>query len=334
MQATVSLQQEMREEAKRLYSKMRHIDYSLNECLIFAPLTLKINQLKKEKNVVILSHSYQRPEVQFGIADFVGDSYGLSVEAKKTDVDIILFCGVQFMAETAKILNPSKKVLMPSTEAGCSLAESITAHDARNLKAEHPNVPVVSYVNTYAEIKAESDACCTSANALKVIEAMPGNEVIFLPDVFMAQNLQKLTKKKIHYWSGKCIVHDTFTREQVLEYKRAYPDVKVLSHLECTSGVIEVSDMVGGTNDMYNYIRNSNAKRFMLVTECGMSDMLRQKFPEKQFITPCSICPYMKKIHLENALQSLEEEKFEVKVPEEIRLKAERALNKMIEIGK
>ncbi len=340
MKATAQLRQEIDgadgilQEARRLHSKMRHLDYSLSESLAFAPFTLRINELKRQKKAVILAHNYQRPEILFGIADFVGDSYGLSVEAKKTNADIILFCGVKFMAETAKILNPHKKVLIPSLEAGCSLAESITVQDVRELKAKHPNAPVVSYVNTYADIKAESDACCTSANALKVIEAMPGNEVIFLPDVYMAKNLQKLTKKKLHYWSGKCIVHDTFTREQVLEYRRAYPDIKVLSHLECTSSVIGVSDMAGGTSDMYNYIKNNSAKRFMLVTECGMSDLLRARFPEKEFITPCSVCPYMKKINIENVLWALESGKFEVKVPDETRAKAQRALERMIGVGK
>ncbi len=332
--AGAQLSGQILQEAKRLHSKMLHLGYSINECMLFAPLTLKINLLKKEKNAVILAHNYQRPEILFGVADVVGDSHWLSVQAKDAGADIILFCGVRFMAETAKILNPAKKVLIPSLEAGCSLAESITTKDVSNLKAQHPGVPVVSYVNTYAEIKAESDACCTSANALKVIEAMPGNEVIFLPDVFMAKNLQKRTRKKIHFWSGKCIVHDTFTSEQVLEYKRAYPGIKVLSHLECDPSVIAVSDLAGGTGDMYNYIRDSPEQKFMLVTECGMSDLLRQRFPQKTFITPCSVCPYMKKINLENVLESLESGKFEVNVQEQIRARAQAALEKMIEIGR
>ncbi|MBI4210099.1 MAG: quinolinate synthase NadA [Candidatus Diapherotrites archaeon] len=334
MQMAIGVTEQISAEAKRLQGAMSSLGYSLNECLLFAPLTLRINTLKKERNAVILAHSYQRPEILFGIADFVGDSYGLSVEAKSTNASVIVFCGVHFMAETAKILSPGRKVLIPSLEAGCSLAESITAQDVKGLKAAHPGVPVVTYVNTSAEVKSESDACCTSANALKVIEAMPGSEVIFLPDVFMAQNLRNQTKKKIHGWNGKCVVHDTFTREQVLEYRRAYPGIKVLSHLECTSGVIEVSDFVGGTNDMYNYIKASGAKDFMVVTECGMSDLLRQRFPEKRFITPCSMCPYMKKINLQNVLESLESGRFEVNVPEGIREKAQRALDKMIEIGK
>ncbi len=334
MQKTAQLEKEIYLEAQRLHSKMQHIGYSMNECMLFAPLTLKINRLKKEKNAVILAHNYQRPEILFGIADFVADSFALSAEAKKTSADIILFCGVHFMAETAKILNPSKRVLIPSLGAGCSLAESITAKDVKSLKEKHPGVPVITYVNTSAAVKAESDACCTSANALKVIEAMDGGEVIFLPDKFMAQNLQKLTAKKLHSWGGTCIVHETFTAEQVKAYRAQYPQMKVLSHLECPEEVIALSDMAGGTSDMYNYVKQSGAKQFMLITECGMSDLLRQKFPEKQFITPCSICPYMKSINLENALESLEKEKFEVKVPEAVRQRAQRALERMLEIGK
>ena len=335
MQETIAVQKkELLEEAERLHKNMRHLEYSLNECMLFAPLTIKINRLKKEKNAVILAHNYQRPEILFGIADFTGDSFGLSVEAKKTDAEKIVFCGVHFMAETAKILNPKKKVFISSLEAGCSLADNISAKDVRALKAQHPNVPVVCYVNTPADVKAESDACCTSANALKVVEAMPGNEVIFLPDEFMARNLQKQTRKKIHYWKGRCIVHETFTAEQITAYKNQYPDMKILAHLECMPEVIELSDLAGGTGDMYNYIKKSGAKRFMLVTECGMSDLLRARFPEKEFINPCSVCPYMKKINLENVLETLEKGKFEIKVPEDVRVKAQKALDKMIEIGR
>ncbi|VVB99523.1 Quinolinate synthase A [uncultured archaeon] len=290
--------------------------------------------MKKQKNAVILCHNYQRPEILLGIADFAGDSYGLSVEARKTDADVIAFCGVHFMAETAKILNPQKKVLIPSLEAGCSLAESITAKDVRQLKSEHPGVPAVCYVNTSAEVKAECDVCCTSANALKVIEAMPGNEVIFVPDKFMAANLQARAKKKIIAWSGKCIVHDSFSAEQVLEYRHSYPGLKVLAHTECLPEVVSLADMAGGTTDMINYIAASKEKRFLIATECGMSDLLRERFPDKEFITPCSICPYMKKITLENVLEALEKEMFEVKVPENVREKAKKALDRMIEIGK
>jgi len=334
MDKTSTISREILEEANRLHERMRHLDFSLNECMLFAPTTLKINQLKKEKNAVILAHNYQRPEILFGVADFVADSFALSVEAKKTNADMIVFCGVQFMAETAKILNPSKKVLIPSLEAGCSLSESITGADVRMLKAQHPGVPVVCYVNTSAEVKAECDSCCTSANALKVVEYFPGKEAIFLPDEFMAQNLRALTKKTIHSWDGRCVVHETFTAEQILAYKKQFPQAKVLSHLECDPSIIALSDLAGGTSDMYNYIKSGDAKQFMLVTECGMSDMLRVRFPEKQFITPCTICPYMKKINLDNVLESLEKERFEVQIPENVRVRAHSSLEKMLTIGK
>jgi len=314
---------------------MDHLGYTLQECLLFAPFTQRVNNLlKKEIGATILCHNYQRPEIAFGVADFVGDSYGLGIEAAKSGAGTIVFCGVHFMAETAKILSPDSTVLIPSLQAGCSLAQSITAADVRELKAEHPGVPVVSYVNTSAEVKAESDACCTSANALKVIEAMDGNEVVFLPDEYMGKNLQAQTKKKLHYWSGRCIVHDTFSREQIIAYRKAYPRIKVLAHLECTSGVIGESDFAGGTTDMYNYIKKSSARQFMIVTECGMSDMLRQRFPGKEFITPCSMCPYMKKINLENIVWALESRKYEVKVPQKIAQRARAALDRMMEIGK
>tara|TARA_Y100000310_G_C20703935_1_gene832868 strand:+ start:6285 stop:7289 length:1005 start_codon:yes stop_codon:yes gene_type:complete len=334
MQETMALEKELVEEARRLHANLKHLEYSMNECLMFAPLTLKINKLKKEKNAVILAHNYQRPEILFGIADYTGDSFALSKNAKETDAKIILFCGVKFMAETAKILNPEKKVLIPSLEAGCSLADEINAQDVKNLKEKYPNIPVITYINTPADVKAESDVICTSANALKVIDAMKEEEVIFVPDQFMARNLQNQTKKKIHYWNGKCVVHEQFTPEQVIEYKNQFPEMKVLAHLECTPEVIALADLSGGTSDMYNYIKESDAEKFMLVTECGMSDLLRGRFPEKQFINPCSVCPYMKKINLENALASLEEEKFEINVQKEIAEKAKKALDRMIEIGK
>ena len=323
---------EVKQEAKRLHEKLRHLKYSLEDCLPFAPFTLEINKLKKEKNAFVLAHNYQRPEIIFGISDFHADSLALSKKATETDADIILFCGVHFMAETAKILNPEKKVLLPDLGAGCSLAESITAKDVRMLRKQHPDAMVVTYVNTSAEVKAESDYCCTSANALKVIEAAPSDRVIFLPDIFMAQNLAKLTSKEIISWNGKCIVHETFTPEQVQRYKRTYPEMKVLAHTECHPGVVELADLAGGTSDMQRYVEKTDARRIMLVTECGMSDMLQVHHPEKEFIVPCSICPYMKKTHLENALECLKNESPEITVEESIRKRAEKAVNRMLEI--
>ncbi len=321
-------------EAERLFSNLKYLNYSLEDCKKFASIILKINKLKKEKDAVVLAHSYQIPQIIFGVSDFNGDSFGLSKEAKKTSAKIIVFCGVHFMAETAKILSPEKKVLIPSLKAGCSLAESINAQNVKAMRKKFPNANVVCYINTSAEVKAECDACCTSANALKVVEAMPSDEVIFLPDYFMGLNLQKRSSKKIHLWSGKCVVHEKFTVEQLAEYKAQYPDLKILAHLECRPEVVDFADMSGGTTDMRKYIEQSNEKRFMLVTECGMSDFLRAKFPEKEFINPCSICPYMKEITLENVLESLEKEQFVVNVPKDVADKARNSLNKMIEIGK
>ncbi|MEM4391070.1 MAG: quinolinate synthase NadA [Candidatus Diapherotrites archaeon] len=321
-------------ETKKLYEKLSILGYSIEECKNLAELTLKIKDLKEKKDAIILAHHYQIPEIIFGVADFVGDSYGLSLEATKVKSKTIVFCGVKFMAETAKILNPEKKVLLPSLEAGCSLAESITPKDIKELKKKHKNSKIVCYVNTSAEVKAECDACCTSSNALKVIEAMPSQKVIFVPDNFMTQNLQKLTKKTIITWKGKCIVHETFTREQIIHYKNTYQNIKVLAHTECLPNVIELSDLAGGTNDMINYIEKSNAQEFLLITECGMADELKVKFPEKKIMTPCSICPYMKKITLENLLNCLEKNEHEITLSKKTIEKAQKSLTKMLEIGK
>jgi len=327
------IQTEVKEEAKRLFEKLRHLNYSLEQCLPFAPFTLEINRLKKEKNTVILAHNYQKAEIIYGVADFFGDSLDLSKKAKETDADTILFCGVHFMAQTAKILSPQKRVLIPDLKAGCSLSESITANDVLMLREKHPNAGVVTYVNTSAEVKAVSDVTCTSANALKIIEAMPQNEILFLPDQFMAQNISKLTNKKIIPWNGTCIVHETFTPQQVDDYKKTYPGLKVLAHTECKPEVAEKADLVGGTSDMTRYVKNSSSNTFMLVTECGMSDMLQVQYPQKKFVVPCAICPHMKKINLENILTSLKEEKFEIFIEESIRKKALKAVDKMLELS-
>ncbi|MBI2597788.1 MAG: quinolinate synthase NadA [Candidatus Diapherotrites archaeon] len=309
---------EINKEAKRLHSKLKYLNYSLNDCLPFAPFTLEINRLKLEKNAVILAHNYQRAEIIYGIADYHGDSLGLSRQAKETGADTIVFCGVHFMAETAKILSPKKKVLIPDHKAGCSLSESITSQDVLQLRKKYPHAGVVTYVNTSAEVKAESDVVCTSANALKIIEEMPQKEIIFLPDTFMAQNLAKKTAKKIIPWHGTCIVHETFSPEQIDAYRGTYPDIKVLAHTECKPEVVAKADLAGGTSDMSRYVQNSSAGTFMLVTECGMSDMLQVQFPHKKFVVPCAICPHMKKINLENILASLKEDKYEIIVEENV----------------
>jgi len=304
-------------------------------CQMFAPLTLEINTLKREKNAVILAHSYQTPDIIYGIADYIGDSYQLSKNAQETDAELIVFCGVRFMAETAKILNPSKQVLLPSPAAGCSLAESITAEDVRKLKSQHPEVPVVTYVNTTAEVKAECDACCTSANALKIIEAFPNESIIFIPDKFMAKNLQKLTTKKLITWDGSCIVHEEFKASKIQQFKQKYPGLKVLAHTECAPEVVAASDFAGGTNDMMKYVEKVEAPSYMLVTECGLNDRMRAEFPQKDFLGMCGLCPYMKQNTLGLIAQALRNPRRDqiIEMSEDVRKGAERSLLKMFELN-
>lgn len=324
------------QETARLYEKLQHVGFGEALCKIFAPLTLEIDRLKKERGAVILAHSYQTPDILYGIADFQGDSYQLSKKAQEVEADTIVFCGVRFMAETAKILNPSKRVLLPAVNAGCSLAESITGEDVRRLKAQYPGVPVISYVNTSAEVKAESDACCTSANALQIVEAFPNDTLIFLPDKFMGQNLQKMTKKKLIIWDGTCIVHEDFKAEKIDGFRKKHPGIKVLSHTECDPSVIDASDFAGGTGDMIKYVTTTNAPSYMLVTECGMADRMKVEYPEKSFLGMCGLCPYMKQNTLALVAQVLKDPKESqvIEIPENIRVRAEKALLKMFELTK
>ena len=326
---------QIQQESERLHQKLQHVGFGRALCQMFAPLTLEINELKREKNAVILAHSYQTPDIIYGISDFQGDSYQLSKNAQETSADTIVFCGVRFMAETAKILNPSKKVLLPSPAAGCSLAESITAEDVRRLKRENPGVPVVTYINTTAEVKAETDACCTSANAIKIIEGFASDTVIFIPDKFMAKNLQKLTSKKLIAWDGSCIVHEEFKASKIHQFKNKYPGLKVLAHTECAPDVVAASDFAGGTNDMMKYVEKVAAPSYMLVTECGLNDRMRAEFPEKEFIGMCGLCPYMKQNTLALILQALKNPRAEqvIEIAPEVRASAERSLLKMFELS-
>lgn len=328
-------EEQLKRETERLHEKLQHVGFGKALCQMYAPLTLEINELKRQKNAVILAHSYQTPDILYGIADFQGDSYQLSKNAQETDADTIVFCGVRFMAETAKILNPGKKVLLPSPAAGCSLAEAITAEDVRALKARYPGVPVVTYVNTSADVKAESDACCTSANALKIIEAFPNETIIFIPDKYMAQNMQKLTTKKLISWEGSCIVHEEFRASKIQQFKQKYPGLKVLAHTECAPEVIEASDFAGGTNDMMKYVEKTEAPAYMLVTECGLNDRMRAEFPQKDFLGMCGLCPYMKQNTLGLILQALKNPSPDqvIELPEDVRKGAERSLLKMFELS-
>lgn len=321
-------------EAARLLDKLTHVGWTRAECTLLAPLTLRIRTLAAEKNAVILAHSYQTPDIQFGIADHRGDSLGLSEVARDTPADVIVFCGVRFMAETAKVLSPRKTVLHPVPDAGCSLSESITGADVRRLRSEHPDAGFVCYVNTSADVKAECDAVCTSANALAVVEGVPQDEVVFLPDRFMAENLKPLTRKRIVAYDGRCIVHETFRGDTARAWREAHPDAKMLVHTESSPEVVAQADLAGGTGDMIRYVRNSDAKRFMLVTECGLSDRLRVEFPDREFIGTCSLCPHMKRLEMRAVLQALEAPTPEqvVDVPADVAVRARRAIDRMFEL--
>jgi len=323
-------------ETARLYDKLSRAGFDEKQCAMIAPLTLEINDLKERQSAVILAHSYQTPDIIYGVADFTGDSYQLSRKAQETEAKKIIFSGVRFMAETAKILNPGKTVLLPSLDAGCSLAESITADDVRKLKKLHPGVPVVSYVNTSAEVKAESDACCTSANALQIIEALPSEEIIFLPDELMLKNVQVLTKKKLIGWNGRCIVHEEFKAGKISAFRDKFPGLKVLAHTECEPSVIEASDFAGGTEGMIRYAEKTKASAYMMITECGLADRMRVELPDKKFIGMCGICPYMKKNNLPLILKTLKnpDPEQEILIDEDVRKKAEKALLEMFRLSR
>jgi len=304
------------------------------EWKIHAPLIYKINKLKKEKNAVILAHNYQTPEIYHGIADFAADSLALALEASKTKADIIIMCGVHFMAETAKLMNPIKKVLLPDMSAGCSLSSSITGKDVRLLKEKYPGVPVVSYVNTSADVKAETDVCCTSANAVKVVESFGVKKVIFLPDAYLAKYVASNTNVKIISWKGTCIVHEQFTAKEINEIKEQNPDIVVIAHPECPPDVINASDFTGSTAGMSEYVKKHQPKKVMMVTECSMSDNVLVENPKVQFIKPCNLCPYMKKITLPKILDCLENESNEIIIPNNLIEKARLSVERMAAIGR
>ncbi len=318
-----------------------------------AELAVDINRLKVERNAVILGHNYMEPALFHSIPDFVGDSLELSRKAAQTEKDVIVFCGVEFMAETAKILNPNKTVLLPAEKAGCSLAASITAEDVRQLKAQYPGAPVVTYVNTYADVKAECDICCTSGNAVAVVNSLDAERIIFVPDEYLARNVAQETGKTIIVpsaksniglegvdgfdfigWHGRCEVHEKFTVEDIRNVRAQFPDVFILAHPECSPDVVAASDYSGSTTAMMRTVEQSNAPRFLLLTECSMGDNIMGANPDKEMLRLCSVrCPHMNQITLEDTLAALEKMQYEVHVPEEIRVRAARAVQRMIEIG-
>ena len=325
--------QEVKIATDRIYQKISKVMPEI-EWSIHAPYIYEINKLKKEKNAVVLAHNYQTPEIYHGIADFSADSLALAVEASKTPADIIIMAGVHFMAETAKLMSPNKKVLLPDMQAGCSLSSSITGKDVRLLKQKYPGIPVVSYVNTSADVKAETDICCTSANAVKIVKSLGVKKVIFLPDDYLAKYVASQTDVEIISWKGICIVHDQFNENEINNIRKNNPGIKIIAHPECPPEVIAASDFAGSTSGMINYVKNNQPKKVMMVTECSMSDNIQVENPNVEFIRPCNMCPHMKKITLPKILDCLKNETGEIKMDHETIKKARLSVEKMVAIGR
>ena len=303
-----------------------------------APLVAEINRLKKAKNAVILAHNYMTPDIFRLVGDFRGDSLQLAREAAEVDADIIVQAGVHFMAETSKILAPEKTVLIPSMEAGCSLAASITGEDIRLVKEKFPGIPVITYVNTTADVKAETDICCTSSNAVQVVEQAAKDwgtdTVILMPDQYLAKNVAANTDIRIITWAGACEVHELFNGQDVKDLREAHPGVMVLAHPECPPDVLTEADFAGSTSALANYVKVNSPNKVVLLTECSMSDNVAAENPDVEFIKPCNLCPHMKRITLENIYDCLTEMQFEVTIPEDIRIKAKKAIDAMLALPK
>jgi quinolinate synthase len=323
-------------DLERLLAPLGDASYTPERCREIAALVAEIEAWKRERRAVVLAHNYQRPEI-FQVADFIGDSLELARQATKVDADVIIFCGVHFMAETAKILNPSRTVILPDLRAGCSLADSVTAEDLaakkEELRAVWPDLMVVGYVNTTADVKAECDACCTSSNAVKIVEALPSQNILFVPDKNLAAHVQSQTKKNIVAWDGNCYVHHQITPAQISAVRSALPHVKILAHPECRQDVLGLADAVLSTSGMVRYAKESEAHEFLVVTECGLSDRLLLEVPEKKFYKSCKLCAYMKMITLEGTRDALRDLRPEITIPEEIRVRAARALEAMLTLG-
>ncbi len=317
--------------AATLYAKVSRVIDPLS-WQAYAPVIDKINRLKREKNAVILAHNYMTPEIFHCVADFAGDSLQLARQAAETDAKVIVQAGVHFMAETSKVLSPEKTVLIPDTEAGCSLASSITAADVRLLREKYPGVPVVTYVNTAAEVKAESDICCTSSNALAVVESLPSDTVLMIPDKFLARNTAKKTQKKILTWEGSCEVHERFTPEEIRKFRKAWPDAVILAHPECPPEVMAEADFAGSTKAMSDYVRDRQPKRVVMITECSMSDNVSVENPNVEFVRPCNLCPHMKRITLDKILHCLETMTHEVTVDPRVAARAKQAVENMLKV--
>jgi len=322
---------EVERETAHHYERVRHHIPEF-EWPVYAPYVAAINRLKAERGAVILAHNYQTPEIFHCVADIVGDSLQLAKEATKVDAEIIVQCGVHFMAETSKLLNPQKTVLTPDMKAGCSLSESITGADVRLLRERYPGVPVVTYVNTSAEVKAETDICCTSSNAVQVVESFGVDTVLCIPDEYLAQNVAAQTDVKILTWKGHCEVHERFTAKELQAYRDADPEIEIIAHPECPVDVVEMADYAGSTAGMINYVRDQRPPKVLLVTECSMASNIQAEVPEVEFVKPCNLCPHMKRITLPKILDALCEMKEEVTVDPAIADRARLAVERMVNL--
>jgi quinolinate synthase len=316
-----------------LYERVKSVIPSV-EWPFFAPYIQAINDLKRERNAVILAHNYQTPEIFHGVADVVGDSLQLAIEAAKAEGDVIVQCGVHFMAETSKLLNPEKTVLIPDMGAGCSLADSITAKDVRALREAYPGVPIVTYVNTSAAVKAESDVCCTSSNAVKIVNGMGSDRVLCIPDEYLAQNIAREAEVEVIAWKGRCEVHEQFTAEELQQYRTDDPGLRIIAHPECKPDVLDEADFSGSTSAMIKWVTDNQPDRVMMVTECSMSDNVAVENPNVNFVRPCNLCPHMKQITLPKILEALAFNRTEITVDAAISSKARAAVERMIELSR
>lgn len=322
---------EIAAETAPIYERVKNVVTPM-EWPHYAPLISAINKLKKERNAVILAHNYMTPEIFHGVGDIVGDSLQLAREAAKADGDVIVQAGVHFMAETSKLMSPDKTVLIPDMKAGCSLAASVTAQDVRMLREAYPGVPIVTYVNTSAAVKAECDICCTSSNAVQVVESLNAPRVLLIPDEYLAKYVQTQTDVEIIAWKGRCEVHERFTAEELQSFKANDPGIKIIAHPECPPDVIDTADFTGSTAAMINWVKTNEPPKVLLVTECSMSSNVAAEVPNVEFVRPCNLCPHMKRISLENILDSLLEMKNEVTIDPEVAERARRSVERMVNL--
>ena len=316
------------ERRDRLYAAVPEV-----EAVAVEGTVARIEELKRRRNAIVLAHNYMTPDIYHTVADYTGDSLGLAREAAAADADVIVMAGVHFMAETSKLLSPDKVVLIPDLKAGCSLSEGITGEDVRRLKAQYPGVPVVTYVNTSADVKAETDVCCTSSNAVRVVESLGTDRVLFLPDQYLGKYVATKTDVEVILWEGSCMVHERFTGDEIAGYRQGLPEMSVIAHPECPPDVLAEADFVGSTSGMINWVAEHQPADVMMITECSMSDNVAVEHPDVNFVVPCNLCPHMKRITLDNIQTSLELMQHQIEIPEDIAVRARRAVERMLAVS-